>query len=104
MTSSRRKRPEAFDELGEYSKSNGEGLRADCLRIYPVGAKFATDAWFAPVIVYDEIVLWHGEPEDDPTTARRQAKKYLVFRLKELLNPFASKGIPKLMDEPDQLF
>lgn len=99
-----RERPKAFQELQTYSGSKGEGLHASSWYIYPVDAQWASDAWFAPIIALDNVILWQGEPQENAVSAREEAKKYLALKLKELLNPLASGGSLKSPKKPDQLF
>lgn len=104
MMNTPRERPKAFQELQAYSGSKDEGLHASSWFIYPVDAQRASDAWFAPIIALDNVILWQGEPQENAVTARDEAKKYLALKLKELLNPLASGGSLKSPKRPDQLF
>jgi hypothetical protein len=104
MTNEPRERPTSFLKRQEYLGSDKSGLHANFCYIYPVGSKWAYEAWFAPIIAYEGVVLWEGEPQEDANSARAEAKKYLTFKLKELLNPLSPATGAKPFEDQPQLF
>lgn len=68
-----------------YEAQNGL-VRAAITYIYPEESKFATDAWYAPIIMVGAIPVWTGSPCQNAEVALKVAQEHLVEAMTKLLD------------------
>ena len=104
MTNEPVEKPTAFHPIEKSLGRNEKGLHATFCYLHPMGEQRISTVWFAPVIAYDEVILWQGEPQETANEAQDEAKKYLSLKLKDFLNPLSSSGGAKQLRAQPQLF